>query len=1028
MLNKKNLLVALMLCATWMTAAAPLKNVPVVCVQPNGDTLHCLASGDEFFHRLHDSLDYTIVLNQETGEYVYAALSGGLLVPTRYVAGQTDPRNTELKPGLMPGKEEMQRRHKRWDVPEQYAYVGAKTSGANHGVLNNIVIFIRFSDDTTYATTSFSTINNKFNDSTAGASSMYNYFKKTSYNKLHVPTSFFPAQSGSTVVSYQDSHPRNYYRPYSVINTMGYVSDSDSRAREFSLLENAVAWINVNSPVPTSLNLDMDNDGLVDNVCFVVSGTYTGWSDLLWPHKWSLYDRLVYLNGKRVYTFNFQLAGSGEHYFGVSTLCHEMTHTLGCPDIYHYDNYVNVSPGGSWDLMNSNETPPQQTNSLFKFLYLNWFDSIPELIDSGTYTMQSLASGPNHAYKIHSSTRQQWYILEYRNYSDTFDSSIPGRGMLIWRYNESSSADNADFDYSSTPHQLWLFRPNSASDTMDGNVASAAFGVYGRNSFNSTSNPHPYLCDGTPDTSFSITNIQVSSDYSTVSFTFSPNGGAGCRGNASIPLVQNFEDGSEGCWTSVSMNTSNAERQCVMESTSSYPAYDGIYYYRFSSYYRATDYNQYYISPRIQSDNPLHLTFYYKKSHSDNEQFRVCYSTTTNTPESFTDTLGDYTVNSTGWHLCDLLVPAEARYIAINYYSSYMYYLHIDNISITDTLTSAPDTIVRDTTYIYVYDTMIRTIHDTIFQMGRDTCYYRITDSLTHTVWDTVYNALEYAELVVKSASPIAGKVSGNGVFPKGSSVEIAAIPSRGYYFQGWTDGNTENPRTVVVEGGHTYTANFGTTPVAKSLTPQKTLLVVHDTIYVTDTIWLTVHDTIVVSQRDTLWIPYPQHDTVWTELHEQLEIDTTTYYTLVVLSSMNEFGVAAGSGRFPEGTLVELGAVPNEGYELLYWSDGSSYNPKAIVLTGDMTMVATFALQGSQAVDSPDAETWKVYVENGDILVEAAGTDPISVYNSIGQMVYHKSGVSGGVGLVTTRISSLKQGFYAVRVGTAKVRKVMLF
>ena len=208
---------------------------------------------------------------------------------------------------------------------------------------------------------------------------------------------------------------------------MGYVADSDRREREFALLQNAVDWVNINCPVSTTLDLDVDNDGMVDNVCFVVSGTYTGWSDLLWPHKWSLYDRYVYINGKRVYTFNFQLAGSGEHYFGVSTLCHEMTHTLGAPDIYHYEHYDNVSPGGSWDLMNSNQTPPQQSNSLFKLKYLNWFDSIPELTDSGTYTMQSLATGPNHAYKIASADREQWYILEYRNYSDTFDSSIPGR-------------------------------------------------------------------------------------------------------------------------------------------------------------------------------------------------------------------------------------------------------------------------------------------------------------------------------------------------------------------------------------------------------------------------------------------------------------------------------------------------------------------------------------------------------------------------------------------------------------------------
>ena len=47
------LFAALALCAT----AAPVKNMPVVRLQPNGDTLRCFVSGDEFFHRLHDADD-----------------------------------------------------------------------------------------------------------------------------------------------------------------------------------------------------------------------------------------------------------------------------------------------------------------------------------------------------------------------------------------------------------------------------------------------------------------------------------------------------------------------------------------------------------------------------------------------------------------------------------------------------------------------------------------------------------------------------------------------------------------------------------------------------------------------------------------------------------------------------------------------------------------------------------------------------------------------------------------------------------
>ena len=324
------LFAAMALCAV----AAPVKNMPAMRIQPDGKTLNCFVSGDEFFHRLHDAEDYTIVQDVETGWYVYATLSDeGLLVPTKYVPGRDNPAKAGLRPGLRPCAKELRRLRALWDIPEEYREPDAKRQSWSATRLNDIVIFVRFSDETALGTEPFSTYEAMFNDSTDGAISMYSYFRRASYGTLSLPTYFYPAPSGSTVLSYQDSLPRGYFRPYSSTNTNGYNGDTERRNREFSLLERAVNWVNANCPVDANINLDCDNDGTVDNICFVVSGTYTGWSDLLWPHKWSLYDRNVYINGKRVYTFNLQLAGSGSHYFSVSTFCHEMTHTLGDPDL-----------------------------------------------------------------------------------------------------------------------------------------------------------------------------------------------------------------------------------------------------------------------------------------------------------------------------------------------------------------------------------------------------------------------------------------------------------------------------------------------------------------------------------------------------------------------------------------------------------------------------------------------------------------------------------------------------------------------
>ena len=80
--------------ATW------LKDIPQAITQSNGMTINCFASGDQYVHRLHDRDNYTIVLNQDDGDFYYAEKYGEKLRPSPYKVGIVDPVNTELVPGL----------------------------------------------------------------------------------------------------------------------------------------------------------------------------------------------------------------------------------------------------------------------------------------------------------------------------------------------------------------------------------------------------------------------------------------------------------------------------------------------------------------------------------------------------------------------------------------------------------------------------------------------------------------------------------------------------------------------------------------------------------------------------------------------------------------------------------------------------------------------------------------------------------------------------------------------------------------
>lgn len=57
------------------------------------------------------------------------------------------------------------------------------------------------------------------------------------------------------------------------------------------------------------------------------------------------------------------------------------------------------------------------------------------------------------------------------------------------------------------------------------------------------------------------------------------------------------------------------------------------------------------------------------------------------------------------------------------------------------------------------------------------------------------------------------GTVSGGGSYNYGATATLKAIPSAGYHFVKWSDGNTNASRTVTVTGNATYTATFERDP-----------------------------------------------------------------------------------------------------------------------------------------------------------------------------------------------------------------------
>ncbi|MCX6258263.1 MAG: M6 family metalloprotease domain-containing protein [Bacteroidia bacterium] len=491
--------------------AALLKFVPQSIEQPDKTIIHCYASGDEYFNWLHDANGYTIIRAND-GWYYYAEKLGGKLIPSIFIVNSVDPGSVGLKPWTLISNNEYQSKR-----VSHFKNVNKSLKTPSSGTINNIVVYIRFSGDAEY-TDQVTTYNTMFNSTASGTNSLKNYYTEASYSQLTINSTFYPVTAGSTVVSYQDSHPRNYYQPYdATTNPSGYTS-SQSTTREHTLLMNAVNAIA--SQVPISLNIDGDNDGYVDNICFIIKGDADGWNDLLWPHMWSLYSYTVYINSKQVGTYNFQLQNSLlPDQAGV--LCHEMFHSLGAPDLYHYDsNYSSLYPMAGWDVMEQDLNPAQHMTAYMKYRYGNWITSIPTASSSGTYTLHPLNSSTsaNVAYKIPSpNSLTEYFVAEYRKITGTFESSLPNSGLIFYRINTNFDGQgNSNYDGSTVLDEVYVYRPFGTLSN-NGTENNATFSSdYNRTVFNNTSNPSCFLSDGSAG-GINISNITTAG--STISFT-----------------------------------------------------------------------------------------------------------------------------------------------------------------------------------------------------------------------------------------------------------------------------------------------------------------------------------------------------------------------------------------------------------------------------------------------------------------------------------------------------------------------------
>lgn len=392
----------------------------------------------------------------------------------------------------------------------------------NKSELANLVCFVRFADeDESIFDKTIDHYQQLFNAEDESAVSVYNYFQQASYKQLKWKSIMSPEANGQKVVSYKAQRSRGYYLHYTSINTEGYDENNaaDALLREQNLVKEITDYIS--TVLPADVKIDANGDGVVDNICIILSGnSEVSARYMFWPHRSTLYIKQGFIHEKRVneYIMLFDGANGWSSLspieLNAGVLCHEMSHTLGTRDLYHTQKGLN--PVGVWDLMSDNLLVPQGMSAFTKSKYCKWIDEIPEISTPGVYTLNPVggASKEKVAYKVKPVGSDEYFVLEYRKQAAPFENGLPSSGLLVYRINPNFTG-NEGYDGVTKFDEQYLFRPGGTT-TSNGNISEATFSLEsGRTAFGGVAANKPFYYNGR-EANFAIANVSACGE--TISF------------------------------------------------------------------------------------------------------------------------------------------------------------------------------------------------------------------------------------------------------------------------------------------------------------------------------------------------------------------------------------------------------------------------------------------------------------------------------------------------------------------------------
>ena len=193
------------------------------------------------------------------------------------------------------------------------------------------------------------------------------------------------------------------------------------------------------------------------------------------------------------------------------------------------------------------------------------------------------------------------------------------------------------------------------------------------------------------------------------------------------------------------------------------------------------------------------------------------------------------------------------------------------------------------------------------------------------------------------SASSENGSIEGAGLYDYGTTATLTAVADEHYHFTQWSDGNTDNPRTISVEGNATYTTVFAIDQHTISASAENGRIEgagAYD--YGTTAILRAIADEHYhFTQWSDGYTDNPRIVSVHADSTYTAEFAPNPYN----ISTSATNGRVEGAGEYDYGTTATLIAIADEHYHFAQWSDGNTDNPRTITIEGSATYTAKFAI-----------------------------------------------------------------------------------